>query len=291
MPVLWFQETEKEEARIERTRREYTRFFKAKTSLSSDGVKALLLFRPDLAPFQPHKQDPQAFVDHFNPVRDNLGLWDITVDYTTEVSEEQESNPLAVPAKIELGSVERKRIRVLDANGKPVLNTAGDLLDDPPPEIDESDLVFSVEKNVPIRLPAWILEYRNAVNSDVVRVRGLPCDPGTLKLKGLRIGDEEEQNKVAFCKLSFELHHREDGWTELIPNRGYYEKVPKTQSTSGSKTADWTRKEVLINGEPAKEPQMLDAKGRRIERPTLENIVLLEFDFAPKRPFNLLPLK
>lgn len=298
MAVLWFEETDEEEVNIGQTKRTYTRFFKAATSHPRDGRNALILARPDLAPFQPHYEDPGALVDTFNANRTNLGaqgLWKVTVDYSTDLQESSEENPLARGAEIEFDSADRKRIRLLDANGKPVINAAGDLLDDPPPEIEESDLIISVKKNMPTRLPAWVLVYRNAVNSDVVRVKGLAFPVGTLKLKRLRVGKEDVENKTAFVPLSFELHHRDDGWTEKIPNRGFYERVPKKQiaqaSTGASITTEWKRKQILINGEPAKEPQMLDRNGRLIERPTLENIVLLDFDFNRKLPFSVLPLK
>lgn len=302
--VLWFDEAGRDDARISQDKREYTHYFKAQV-VGDEGVyKALLIARPDLAPFQRHPDDLQALVQTFNPQRieNSDGIYDITVDYSTAFVENDGDNPLAEPCEIEVESAERKRVKIRDADGKLCLNTAGDLLDDPPPEVEEADLVFVCKKNVSIRLPRWITQYRNAINSDVVVVRSLPYPPGQLKIKKLRIGKEDVRNKIPFTVLSFELHQRDEGWTDLIPNRGYYELIPKNQVTlpsgqeaivvsSLNQKVEYERRPILIDGEPCKEPQMLDKKGRRIAKPTVDNIVLLEFNFQRKLPFSVLPLK
>jgi hypothetical protein len=236
-------------------------------------------------------------VKSFEPTRvEGSLLWEITVPYSTDREERVEKNPLARPAKITIGSAERTRIALVDAAGQPILNTAGDLIDDPPVEEEVADLVFNVEKNVPIRLPNWLLKYRNAINTDWVRVRGIPCPPESLKLKGLSIGEEDQEDNTPFCVLSFQLHHREEGWTHLIPNRGFYERVPQDIrfNTAGIGTVTkWKRQEILVGDPPDKpsEPQMLDREGRLIKLPTVDNIVILQKKVGRYLPFSVLPLK
>ena len=56
-------------------------------------------------------------------------------------------------------------------------------------------------------------------------------------------------------------------------------------------TTEWTRKKILVRGEPPKEPVFLDRDGKVITDPNEQNIVFLEFDFNQKLPFSVLPMK
>ena len=62
-------------------------------------------------------------------------------------------------------------------------------------------------------------------------------------------------------------------------------------SRVGAKLVPQHLEDLTPPEELAKEPQMLDRDGRVIERPTLDNIIILEFDFGLRLPFSELPLK
>jgi len=311
MAILFFDETDEEEERRERDRREYTRFFVAKSNNLTDGGVHLQLKRPDLRLFSPHPRDNQALVIRFNPKRrkGGLGMFDVQVEYSNDAAGLED--PLPKRPEIELSMVERTRVRFIDDDGNPCINTVGDLIDDPAPEVDEGDIVFSVKVNIPVRLEAWILQYANAQNNDTVRLRGLFCDPGTLKFKLRNVGLPQVTNGIGFCECNFELHYKADGWTELIPNRGWRQlvkrkiiKLPnkKTATVDADELPEEKGKivfepeQILVttkNGTPDKPTTapFLDADGRYIESPTFDNIHLLKFRFGPLKPFNDLPLK
>src|SRR5262245_24632977 len=295
MSLLYCDEAWDEETRIDQTNREYIRYFKAQCSAVADGAKEILLGRPDLAPFQPHPKDNAALVSEFFPKRiPGSTLFDIQVTYSTEVN--VTDNPLAEPAKITIDTAEHSRIQFVDADGKPKINTAGDLIDDPPPEVEDCDIVFNVQKNLPIRLPAWILLYPNAVNNDTIRVRGLTLEPEKVKFKHLAIGEEQFQNKVDFCAVAFQLHYRRVGWTTVVPNRGFNQLVKK--EVSGKKGKQFVRQKITVKDDGGAmayptEPQFLDKDGKALDPDTItaEKIVLLEFDDNLRLPFSALPLK
>jgi hypothetical protein len=126
---------------------------------------------------------------------------------------------------------------------------------------------------------------------------------------------------IPYCAAQFELHYRETGWITKQPNRGFNEIIEITkanfsaaallnqlalqgQSVPGqlpdiaiigkSKGKYYMRRKITIgsaNETPA-EPQMLDKNGRLIPVPTIDNIILIDFDDYDKVPFSgVLPLK
>lgn len=301
--LVWIEKTGSDDARISQSKREYTDYYRGQVQGDRGIFKAILLGYPQIAPFQPYPDDPAALVQDMQPKRieDSDGYYDIQVNYSTDVAEEESDNPLARAPKITGGSSERTRIRLVDEDGKPCLNTAGELMDDPPPEVEQSDLVFTVAKNLPVRLPFWLITYRNAVNSDTVRIKGLLCEPGTLKFKNSTWDDDDTTGKIPFVPAKFELHFREEGWSQIVPNRGWNQRVPITRKSSLGDTVDvldkkgkqtFELKPILVRGERPSEPPFLDKDGKHIEAPTEKNIVLLEFNFSKRLPFNgVLPLK
>jgi hypothetical protein len=236
------------------------------------------------------------------------------VTYSTDVN--IADNPLNEPAKITIKGQRREVVWFYDAKGRPKLNTAGDLIGDPAPTRIVTDLIFNVEKNMALKLEAWILDYLDTVNSDAVRLRGLTCKPGTLLFAGeIDVGDEQNtsgqqgggQKLVPFTVVKFQLLYRADGWTTIVPNRGFNQVVPlKNQTVPPAASGDfqapkpskqpkfkYTIERILV-GDPKDyptEPQFLDSNGMLIENPTPDNILLLEFDDFEERAFNQLPLK
>ena len=301
MAVLYFHETYAEEARVEQTRIECIRRFRAFCGYTTDGAPELLAARPDLAPYKPHPRFTSCLVDKFIPIRvDGTSLWNVEVDYSTEVQLPENNNPLSEPAIITIGDADHTRIKLTDSDGNPVLNTAGDPYLDPPPEDEETDMVFSIEKNISTRLPPWLWQYRNVVNSDAFRIRGLTFDPGKGKVKGIKVGAEQTRNDIPFCVLSFEIHCRDDGWTLFLPNVGYYQLIDTTKTQvgliNGKKPPKFLRQEILVrseNGAADKPtvPQWLDKKGALITDPTKVQRIMNEFQLKKQLPFSALPLK
>lgn len=293
MTLKWCTESEVEETSVEENRRTHLRRFKAKTDVN-DTYEAILHGRPDLARHQIHPTDDAARVIRFNPVRAALGYWDISVEYSTEVQGDNKDNPLDRPAEITIDNQPREKIRLRDAKGRPVVNAAGDLFDDPPPTISVNNLVFVIEKNIPTAFPDWILTYRNAVNVDAVRLKGRTLPPNSLQIQKLTIGADQIENDVDFCRLHLEIEHDPDGWTKYIPNRGFFQLVyDPREKDRFKKYRRPAKKEILIDGAQPREPQWLDKVGQWIEEPwnNINSLVFLPFDLSDQLPFNRLPLR
>src|SRR5690606_7773012 len=120
----------------------------------------LLEDRPEFRHGQPHTNPAvRARVVNFDWER--LGTtrdaWDVAVRYRRE-AEEREENPLERPAEIDLDA-ESEIVPVdRDADGKPILSSAGGLIAGLTEE--EPRWIFNVSKNV-VALPPWLLSYRN----------------------------------------------------------------------------------------------------------------------------------
>lgn len=304
---------DEEEARITQTAREYTVWYKAFLSKQTDGVREILLGAPKLNVYSPHPVDPEALVAEVFPKRiRGTNIFDLQIRYSTDV--DFAASPLAQPAEISIESVLRNVPALLDVNGNLAINTAGDLLDDPIPEVEIFEGVIKISKNIPILLPSWVSLYNGAVtNSDGVQIRNLQFPPGTLKLASVSIGAEQNVgftsgstiNSVPFCVCEVELNYRADGWTTLIPNRGFFQLVPKNRQqvvkVPSGNIKKWrfrtipdgyTRQRVTVGDPPdyPPEPVFLDVNGAMITSPNFSNIVMLEFDFHDKVQFsNVLP--
>lgn len=310
MSLVWIDEDWDEEIHVEDGGKfESLRFFTCQMSSITDTEQAILRARPDLAPYSAHPSRPDALVVDFFAKRERGStLLRLQVQYSTEY--EQIANPLSQAAIITTGREARTEITLVDGEGNPIVNAAGDLIDDPPCERTVSLLVFHVRKNIPAgTLPQWALDYSDSVNEDSVRLKGKPCDPETLLFVYGGTGDDQTIGGTSFCEISFDLIYRADGWREAIPNRGFYQlidaKRTMTQAQPGDQVVSNTKRQSLIrrriyvregndsNGllVPCTEPQMLDLQGKYIERPTLKNIVILTPLLNPKLPFNALPIK
>lgn len=229
-------------------------------------------------------------------------LFDITATYSNRFAEPQEENPLDRRANIKMRSQLLELPSRIDTRGRLVENTAGDPIDGYKRRI--SARVIQVAKNV-ATWPEWTLTYGDAINSDVIRIRGRTFQQRTLRIGSVEIGDEEFENDVRYFPLSFSLEHNPLTWIQPYWNRGYYERVDGFTVTIGDEVIfarqrpendglDWTEttklQRILINGEAPSEPQWLDAEGRHILKPTPEDVIRLEFQDYHELPFSRLPL-
>ena len=314
MSLQWLDEEVQEEAREETDKVEYSRFFFAQFSNGKNVLSQLLISHPEFGRYQPHADNPIARVDRTEIIRigGSQDIWRVRVDYSTLIIP-QDKNPLERPAEVDFSEASHTRITLVDGEDNPILNSAGDLIDDPPCEIDDADLVVSVAKNISPKLPSWLRTYRRSVNEDAVRIEGETFDPLTLRFRLKSLGKKETENDVDFRALSFELHFREGGWNQQIPNRGLFQLIPKKSVMStGSgdfqgrrvKTQSVDRVRIKCGWPPEfpAEPQMLDKNGRLIEQrdsagnllqyPTVDNIVILDKLLFRKLPYDgVLPLK
>ena len=294
-------------------------FYTVEMSSVDDTPDDILKAVSKLNTYAPHPKIKGAFL--IEPAFDRVegtNLWKVEARYSTEI--EQLVNPLGIPPIISTDSVARTIIRLVDAYGKPKCNTAGDIFDDPAPEVEIYDIVYVVAKNLPTQIPDWYDDYANCVNSDGVRLRGRDWEPGELRYVPKPVGEDKKGGplgNISYCEGAFELHARRGGWKALIPNRGFNElialpvasklsqlgttnpgaaigQLPDDQVVGVRKGKKYVRRKIYIGPtrEEPNEAQALDKNGRLIPVPTPDNIVMLEFDDHEPKPFGgVLPLK
>jgi hypothetical protein len=245
----------------------------------------LLWERPDLAPGQPHPVILGAYVDEFSPEQIVKGgdAWDVTVRYVrgreeVDLSLPPTQRPAVIDATHE--SVEVPTFR--KQNDDPWVNTAGDLIAGI--TRTENHWIFNVQKNVQT-VPAWFLNYADAVNSDAVTIKGLAILPHYLMLKEPRIPLNPSTETIggiaySYYPISFSLVYNPRTWITKVYNRGLFE----IDAVEGYRR-------IEIDGEPVDEPQFLDEDGAFLPPPVdPADMVILEGWDHELLPFSVLPL-
>lgn len=246
-----------------------------------------------------HPNDSRLVLVRIAPEQreDSFRIWDIDLEYTSKPKDkDKEQNPLSQPAEIEWDTVEESEVIDVDGEGNPLLNAAGDFLEG----IEEpvSYWIIKIKKNV-AKVPRYILDYDLSVNDGAVRVGGLTFPKDTLWLRRLRISDKQTENDIDYYEFSFELHYKSKTWIRKFPNRGYHEIIYYPEGTI-------VKQRILIDLEPAAEPQWLDENGSRpTEIVTVggtdiesvkkildpEDIHFVEYRTKKRKNFSRLPLK
>lgn len=311
-----------EEARIQQAAREWRAWIQVECTKVEDGPRELCIALPAFMPYKEHPKDPAALVSEFYPKRLAAGSnwWLCEVTWSTDV--DVSGDPLGMPAVITMDTEMREVPAIFDCFGNPLLNTAGDLMTDPPATRKLVDQTISISKNVPIKLPDWVQTHPGAVNLDDVQIRGLNWPAGTLWMARRAIGAEQNVpgatetistlRGTPYTTIDFELWYRADGWVEYYPNRGFMQLVPKpglkfakgAEIEGGKRTLQqmraqqrklpaYDRMRCVVGplGDLPSEPQFLDLNGQMIINPTFDDVILLAYDGYTKLPFNQLPLK
>ena len=229
--------------------------------------------------------------------------------------------PTSVPAVVTIDSNLREIPSLRDINGNPVINAAGQFLTDPPATYQVVDQVIMIEKNIDLRLPQYVDTHPGTVNSDGVRIRGLPKAAGTLFCASLKVGAENNipgqegqfstLRSQPFTTVQIELWWRAQGWTDIYPNVGFYQVVnaagsnKRFESTAKKGSTQrliqarsffnnlnkggYTLAPIIVFGDVPPHPWPLDANGAAIQTPGPDDIIFLQYDMKNKQPFNQLP--
>ena len=257
--------------------RTYQRKFKLRTTSQADGPFAVGSNGSLPIIGNAHPEDANAFcislqVENTNP----WAGWTVTANYSDERT--IDDTPTDDAASISWGSEQFQKPAVFDLSGKLIVNSAGDPFD-PPAMMDDSRRVVTVEKNLAV-VPSWILDYQDAVNSDVFSVDGISIGIGKAKMQNVTVSPRQRRNGTTFRTVTFTIHLQRDGWLLDILDAGFREKV------SGG------RRNIKNNGdgEAPTAPVPLDGNGQPIDDPTPTNCVFLQFAVYKTRPFSSLPL-
>jgi len=203
---------------IERTRR-----FIVQTDDPGATIDDIYLLKGIPKEYSPHPDNGQLLATDIQVNQRSRFMFDVVVPYSNEVDEEEKSaNPLSRAAKIVPRGLQRQIPTLLDKDGKPYTNTAGDIV--PGQTIEVTDMTFNISKNV-ASPPRWLPEYwRGVVNSDDIRILGYTFKARHLKF---RFGSLEpsQEGKRKFWVLSFSLIERFESWDTVYANVGRRERV------------------------------------------------------------------
>jgi hypothetical protein len=152
----------------------YTRIFEAESDFAGDGpgtaIAATGLAIGDRY-ITINAQDQNAFVTSMNAQnggREDPLLWTVTVEYgwysVNEVGGGPEINPLLMPIDVSWEFKDYEHVVMMDIDGKPVLNSAGDPYD-PPLIINVPNQIMTVVRNEATYSVPLAYLYRNSINS------------------------------------------------------------------------------------------------------------------------------
>jgi hypothetical protein len=218
-----------------------------------------------------HPDDPYAWCSDIEvSPSDPWAGWTVTASYTTE--REITENPLSEPAVITWNSEQYQKPAVIDKEDDLIVNSAGDPFD-PPAMMDDARVSVTVTKNV-ASVPAWVLQYHNAINSASFTIDGTTIAARVAKVQSLSIGERQFRNGVQFRVLSYSLTFRYEGWPLVLLDAGM-------RKISGD-----TRVPIAN----ADAPVPLDGLGAPIADPTFTNAVYGTFYVYREVPFSSLPM-
>lgn len=259
--------------------RTYTRVFKLETSLTSEGPYAVGSAAGLPLIGSVHNEDPSAYCVELTPTNSNPWKgWIVTAEYSS--AREWSENPLVEPVQITWATEQYQVVAAKDRNGKPILNSAGDYFSDPPPMRDVSRRIVTIEKNM-ARVPGWILDTQDAVNSGTFTIDGVSVGAGKAKIQRVTIGPKETRNGTLFRRLSIEMHLQKNGWDLEILDCGFRKR-----------DADNKLVKIVSEGDSTdtSTPVPLDGTGDVLNDPTPDNAVFKSYNVYPLFNFSLLPL-
>jgi hypothetical protein len=314
MPVIEFEEADLQEGEFQPDRVMRRRKFLAKVDSLLSAEDDLYFFDPSLQIGRQHPHNGFLRVQRFRARqtargfnRDGHYLFEVEVEYSTDAPEEDHDqvNPLEIPATISADTMQITRVVERDADGNPIVNTAGSRLLELNEEFDLWRL--QVSKNIP-RFPPWAKQYAGAVNSDTVRIDGETFAPRTLKFSSPRLGPRDVINDIPFRPLAFSLVHNEQTWDRFLLNRGFEE--IEVRSVTNPQTQQTEERLVRVpiqnpDGEYISDPAFLDEQGRAFRDDAAnvrglagssnplqrDEIIVLRFRTRKQLPFSVLPLR
>jgi hypothetical protein len=259
--------------------RTYQRQFRLVTDSRSDGPYAIGSNASLPSIGSVHPEDSSAWcreltVDNDEPYTG----WIVTANYSSE--RELSETPTSDPAFITWDSEQFQKPAIQDKDGDAVVNSAGDFFD-PPAMMDDSRRVVTVQKNL-TTVPAWILDYQDAVNSDSFSVDGVTIAIGTAKMQRVSVGAEDIRNGTTFRQVTFTMHLQRDGWDMQILDAGF-RRIDPGDSTKRIAIS-------LDDGTEPTTPALLNGSGGLLSNPTPANAVFKTFSVYKTRTFSSLPL-
>lgn len=205
-----------------------------------------------------------------------------------DIQVQQANTPVNRAAEISWNAAGYQKATEQDKDGKAILNSAGDPFD-PPIEIEQYRWVATISKNV-LSVPAWLLQYAGAVNSDTYIIDGLTIPAKGSRITGLGIS-EWKTDKITtgveyrYRTISLRIEFRYELYTLKVLDQGFHQKDP-ADSTKRIPIYEDGSVELRVTT-----PRLLDGAGSKLANPSTTNAVFLSFNVFRELPFNgVLPL-
>lgn len=250
---------------------QYVRVFRAKTNSNDDEAETVLTYKDCPLLGSPYQQNMKARCIKRTARNETFSkrVWIVSCTYDTE--REWKENPLQDPVQITWNTEQFQSIAVEDKDGNAVLNSAGDGFD-PPAEKDDSRWSVMVQKNVDA-VPSWILNYRDAVNSNAFGLDGIAVGVRQAKMQAITIGPWQFRNDIAFRVLTLKIQLR-GSWLLKLLNAGFRYK-------------DGADRKLCLNDDETEvtAPVNLAADGSQIANPTAANAIFLTFNVYNEQTF------
>lgn len=264
----------------------YTRAFRLLTTSTADDeydVKAHLSL-PSIGSVHPSHSD--AYCVSKSAVNDEPWTgWKVVCNYSTErtvhaTDPEQDETLVSFTSEIFQEVVQK------DYNNKAVLNSAGDLFQEPPLR-DAARLIAHVKTNL-LAVPTWILSYQNAINDADCTVGGLTVAKWCAKMQNIAVSERKKRGATSYYELSYDIYINKDTWIFQPIDNGFRIKVPSEDPDQDGKLK--TAVTTLDSLEPSI-PVLLNGQGEVIEivEPDGSNVEYLEFHIYPELDFTALP--
>ncbi|MEM8738258.1 MAG: hypothetical protein AAGG38_07245 [Planctomycetota bacterium] len=169
----------------------HTRAFKVKTNDIRDGTAVAMTAFDIPTPGEAHDHDADAYVVGVSadPVDDSGTHFLVRIDYSDEVNRGGQADtftpPLSRPWEVRWGGAESSEPYFVDAEDKPVVNSAGErfaaML-----ERETSELAITITRNEADGVPGDDESYSNTVNTNDVLIGDTVFVAGTLKLSPIQ---------------------------------------------------------------------------------------------------------
>ena len=186
----------------------------------------------------------------------DIAVWIVKGNYGPYDGSVFGTDPTTWPIRVSYASKSFEKAVETDQHGEPIRNSAGDRYETPV-TIDDSRDIITVRRNELVRtfdrtIPS---RFRDTVNASPWN----GYDTHTVKCTGITTSDEQydSNNQVYYYEVTYVFEvikldpdQSPQGWAKYLLDQGY-------QSVDGS----GKKGPILLKGEPASDPQLLDGSG------------------------------
>jgi len=264
------------------------RIFRVVTENPTDGQDLVLAACP--LPMSAYPDDHRLVLTSRRAVQDGKTktVWIVTLTYslgdsTSDQGNPQQPNPLDDSRQIDWSTETRQEPTHQDADGKAILNSAGDYFENGVMR-DVTSWIVTIVQNVP-EVPDWIDDYRDAVNDDQSSIEGDVYPAKSMKVRSIKLSRWQVRNDVAYRQLTIVIAIR-DTWHKKILDEGLH----ALNGNGGDPDYGKRMAAVNANGQKVTRPVLLDGAGHVLANPTPATAQFIDVKLYNEKDFSVLPI-